>query len=397
MVHYPSSHIIKTTIKETIKDKTLDLKTQHPFPVVGCQVVMLGDNLKIKAGIPSVQKLILRNAPSQVQIEHIPTTCTDGKNGSITRKILVFGKALGKLLWRLSTNKTDLIHVHFSQRGSTIRKMILMLVALAFHVPVVLHAHGSEYKLFYTGLPEWAKGIISLVFRQSVYLIVLSQSWKNFYQSSFGLKPEQVVILPNPVELPSKIPERTNSKQIMLVFVGEIGKRKGVFDLIRAFASLSPEQKTCSELLLAGDGEVEQACQLVQSLDLGDHIKVLGGIDSAQRDALLAKANIFILPSYNEGLPMALLEAMGWGLPVITTPVGGIPELVIHGDNGLLVKPGQIPDLSMAMQTLINDQGLRLSLGYSARASVAHLNVKNYLSSLLNIYGSVLKSQATAP
>ncbi|NEO94826.1 MAG: glycosyltransferase family 4 protein, partial [Moorea sp. SIO3G5] len=142
--------------------------------------------------------------------------------------------------------------------------------------------------------------------------------------------------------------------------------------------------------------EVEQACQLVESLDLGDYIKVPGGIDSGQRDALLAKADIFILPSYNEGLPMAMLEAMGWGLPVITTPVGGIPELVVHGDNGLLVKPGEIPELSMAMQTLINDQALRLSLGRKARASVAHLNIEDYCSSLLNIYCSVLESKRVA-
>ncbi|WP_293091832.1 glycosyltransferase family 4 protein [Moorena sp. SIOASIH] len=357
---------------------------------------MLGDNLQFKGGIASVQKLIVCNAPSQVQIQHIPTTCVHGLNGSTTRKVLAFGKALGKLLWRLSRKKPDLIHVHFSQRSSTIRKMILMLIALAFHVPVVLHAHGSQYHLFYNGLPQWAKRIISSLFRQSAYLIVLSQSWKNFYQSSFGLKAEQVVILPNPVEFPSKIPERTSCNQIMLVFLGQIGQRKGVFDLIRAFASLPAEQKACSELIIAGDGEVEQACKLVESLDLGDYIKVPGGIDSGQRDALLAKADIFILPSYNEGLPMAMLEAMGWGLPVITTPVGGIPELVVHGDNGLLVKPGEIPELSMAMQTLINDQALRLSLGRKARASVAHLNIEDYCSSLLNIYCSVLESKRVA-
>ncbi|NEQ04545.1 MAG: glycosyltransferase family 4 protein [Moorea sp. SIO4E2] len=387
MINYPSLHIIQ----DKIKDKNLELKTQNPVSVVAWQVLMLGDNLQIKGGIASVQKLILRNAPSHVQIQHIPTTCTDGENGSITRKILAFGKALGKLLWKLSRKKADLIHVHFCQRGSTLRKMILMLVALAFDVPVVLHAHGSEYKLFYTGLPQWAKRIISSLFRQSAYLIVLSQSWKNFYQSSFGLKAEQVVILPNPVEFPSKIPERTSCNQIMLVFLGQIGQRKGVFDLIRAFASLPPEHKTCSKLILAGDGEVEQACQLVESLDLGDYIKVPGGIDSGQRDALLAKANIFVLPSYNEGLPMALLEAMGWGLPVITTPVGGIPEVVTHAENGLIINPGDIEQLSDTLKSLIENKSLRISLGAKARTSVVPLDVKNYWTSMSEVYRSVLK------
>jgi glycosyltransferase involved in cell wall biosynthesis len=105
---------------------------------------------------------------------------------------------------------------------------------------------------------------------------------------------------------------------------------------------------------------------------------------------MLAKADVFVLPSYNEGLPMALLEAMSWGLPVITTPVGGIPEVVSNTQNGLLVTPGDIQQLSEAMQSLIKEEKLRLSLGSAARISVAPLDVKDYFGSLKSIYHSVL-------
>jgi glycosyltransferase involved in cell wall biosynthesis len=95
---------------------------------------------------------------------------------------------------------------------------------------------------------------------------------------------------------------------------------------------------------------------------------------------------VFILPSYNEGLPMALLEAMSWGLPVITTPVGGIPELVISGTNGLLVNPGDIAGLSAALQSLVASEQLRLQLGNAARATVMPFEIGKYFSQLASVY-----------
>jgi glycosyltransferase involved in cell wall biosynthesis len=207
---------------------------------------------------------------------------------------------------------------------------------------------------------------------------------------NLGLKAEQVIVLPNPVKLPSQVPQRLGSHKVSFVFLGRIGPRKGAFDLIKAFACLSAEQKTRSVLTLAGDGDVEQARTLIKSLNLTDYITVLDWLDQEQRDALLAKADVFVLPSYNEGLPMALLEAMSWGLPVITTPVGGIPEVVTHKQNGLLVNPGDTQQLSEAMQSLIEDENLRLSLGSTARLRVIPLDVKNYLTSLSGVYHSVL-------
>ncbi|MCX7595896.1 MAG: glycosyltransferase, partial [Fischerella sp.] len=99
-----------------------------------------------------------------------------------------------------------------------------------------------------------------------------------------------------------------------------------------------------------------------------------------------ATANVFVLPSYNEALPLALLEAMAWGLPVITTDVGGISEFVTPDKNGLLVTPGNIQQISAAIQSLIENESLRLCLGNAARESIAPLNVDNFISSLMKIY-----------
>jgi glycosyltransferase involved in cell wall biosynthesis len=347
---------------------------------------MLGANLEQNGGIATVEKLVLKHAPPDIQIQHI----TSHDEGSITHRLIVFGRALAAFVWILLRRKTDLVHIHLSDGGSALRKAILTLIGSVFRKPVLMHAHGAEFHSTYFGLPKWAQQGLSGIFRRCDAFIVLSKTWQDFYVLNLGLNTEQVFVLPNPTELPAQVPHRTNATKVSLVFFGRIGERKGAFDLIKAFANLPAKLKDRSELILAGDGELEQGRKLVETLNLTQHVTFLGWIDAQARDVLLAKADVFVLPSYNEGLPMALLEAMGWSLPVITTPVGGIPELVTDSKNGLLVNPGDIQHLSEAMQSLIESEDLRLLLGSTARVSVMPLDIKNYICSLLGIYRSVL-------
>jgi glycosyltransferase involved in cell wall biosynthesis len=356
------------------------------------RIIMLGASLTQNGGIATVEKLILKHASPDIHIEHI----TSHDEGSITHRLLIFGRAVGALLWKLLRGETDLLHIHLSDGGSALRKAILTLIAFMFRKPVLMHAHGAEFHLTYFGLPKWAQQGLSGIFRRCNGFIVLSKTWQEFYVLNLGLNTKQVFILPNPTELPEQVPHRTNASKINLVFFGRIGQRKGAFDLIKAFAKLPADQKDRSYLILAGDGELEQGRDLVENLNLTEHVTFLGWIDAKQRDMLLAKADVFVLPSYNEGLPMALLEAMGWGLPSITTPVGGIPELVSSSKNGLLVTPGDIQQLSEAMQSLISNESLRLSLGSAARETVAPFDIKTYCCRLSNIYQSILPISAAS-
>lgn len=100
-----------------------------------------------------------------------------------------------------------------------------------------------------------------------------------------------------------------------------------------------------------------------------------------------------LLPSYNEGLPMAILEAMSWGLPVITTPVGGIPEVIENGKTGLLITPGHIQELTAAMQSLIENPSFRLSLGFAARKRVEPLSIEHYSDALFSLYHSIFQQK----
>jgi glycosyltransferase involved in cell wall biosynthesis len=253
-----------------------------------------------------------------------------------------------------------------------------------------MHTHGSEFHIFYAKLPRVMQIVLKLVYYRCTRFIVLSEYWKNFYIQTLGLRAEKVVILPNAVRVPARIPQRTHSGIVSLVFLGRIGQRKGAFDLVKAFAKLSSEHLNKAKLTIAGDGEAFQLRSLVESLNLNKYISVIDWISSEQRDTLLKESDVFILPSYNEGLPMALLEAMSWGLPVITTPVGGIPELICSKQNGLLVQPGDIEHLTAAIKFLIENEEFRLILGQSARESILPLDVKPYCTSLMDIYHSIL-------
>jgi glycosyltransferase involved in cell wall biosynthesis len=130
------------------------------------------------------------------------------------------------------------------------------------------------------------------------------------------------------------------------LFLGRLGQRKGVYDLLQAADALVNRQHQKDFMFyLAGDGEVEQVKQVVQEKRLENNVQVLGWIGEEEKLEWLKKADIMVLPSYNEGLPMSILEAMAAGKIIISGRVGGIPDLVTDGENGFLITPGDVESL----------------------------------------------------
>lgn len=353
------------------------------------KIIMLGPGLNVKGGISQHEKLFLESAPSKVQISHISTK----EDGSSLLKVRVFLQAVVKLVGMLIRKDIDLIHIHGSHRGSAFRQAMLTLLVLMFRKPIVLQTHASEFHVFYNNLAPWLQKLLAWAFRKCDRFVVLSKSWQEFYTTKLGLKPEQVALLYNPVRVPTEVPPQNAAVfPLKLIFLGRIGQRKGAFDLIEAFSLLPESEKNNSILIMAGDGEVVAAGDLMQRLEVSNRMIFPGWIETEERDRLLAQADIFVLPSYNEGLPLSMLEAMAWQVPIIVTPVGGISELVTHGENGLLVEPGNIEKLSDAMKSLIINADLRLALATEGRKTIAPLDIDNYWLSFLNIYQAALKS-----
>jgi glycosyltransferase involved in cell wall biosynthesis len=350
-------------------------------------IVQIGASLEQNGGIATVENLILKYTPDDVRVTHI----TSHDEGSILHRIKVFTKCVFQLLGQLILKPTDVIHIHVSDRGSLIRKSIVALIGFSFGKPVVMHTHGGPFPVTYAGLPKAAQKFLNWLFGKCSGFIVLSQGWKDFYVQTCHLNPQKVWVLINPTEIPATIPDRVDREGVVTLFYcGRISQQKGAFDMIRAFAQLPPQNLNSAHLIIAGDVGIEEGKQLVESLNLTTSVSFPGWVNADDREKLLAKSDIFLLPSYHEGMPMGVLEAMSWGLPVITTPVGGIPEVISDRENGLLINPGDIDALSEAMKDTIADRNLRLSLGQNARKSVQKFDIKNYWHNLSKIFLSVM-------
>ena len=374
----PSSHSLDVTESANLN---FDSTTEK------IKVLMLGPSLNHQGGMASVEKLLVQHINHDIDVQHLSTY----EEGSVLQRFWIFQMALYQLLGKLWKKEVDVIHVHFSERASVFRAAIWILLARQFRKPIVMHSHGCDFHTFYEALPQFVQSVINWAFQKASCFITLSQSWQDYYINQCQLSPENVVTLINPVKLPPQVPDRRNVQIVSFVCLGRVGQRKGSFDLLRAFAKLSIAQQQNARLLLAGNGEVEEAQQLAERLGIADHVECLGWLSAEDCNQLLEKSDVFVLPSYAEGLPMAILEAMGWGLPVLSTPVGGIPEVLISHQNGILVNPGNVQELTEAMEILLENEDLRISFGKAARQKVEPLNIEGYRARLRNIYRNLHK------
>ncbi len=203
-------------------------------------------------------------------------------------------------------------------------------------------------------------------------------------------------MLPNPVLLPDALPKRLGRSFVRLVYLGLFARPKGVFDLIDALTRLKPDCLGRTRLVLAGNGDAAQVRDLVERRGLTRFVEVRDWLSPSERDRLLASADAFVLPSYAEGLPMSLLESMAWGLPVISTAVGSIPEHVHDGMQGLLVQPGDVSELAGAIERIVMDDALRRRMGEMARKAVEPLSLDLYAQKVAAIYRLVARSDHTA-
>jgi glycosyltransferase involved in cell wall biosynthesis len=345
------------------------------------RLLMLGPALDVRGGVSAVERLVLERLPRE-SATHIPTMV----DGSKAAKLAVFARALA-LAWRRTTGR-PLVHIHFASRASTVRKMALARLALARGCKVILHAHGGGYRAYWESLPPRRRARYLEVFRRCHALIVLGQGWRAFF-AGIGVPAGRIVVLPNPVALPASLPPREEGERVLFVYLGLIAERKGAFDLVEALGRLAPASRGRLRVVVAGNGEHAALRRRIDALALQGVVEMRTWLQPAERDALLAEAHGFVLPSHHEGLPMALLEAMAWRLAPVCTPVGSIPEVLRHEANGLLVPPRDPAALAAALERLAADAPLRARLGLAARASVEGLSVDTYVEKLLALYEDV--------
>jgi glycosyltransferase involved in cell wall biosynthesis len=345
------------------------------------QVLMLGPDLRVRGGVSAVEQSLIAHLPANVRVTHVATMV----EGSKWRKAWTFAAAIVRTLHRLRGAPIDVVHIHFASNASSVRKIVLARLAMANGARVIMHAHGGGYQSYWAKLSTRSRALTLATLRRVDRLIVLGESWRAFF-ISIGLRPEQIVVLANPVVLPSAVPKRLPRSQVQLVYLGRISAEKGAFDLVEAVASLPRSCLARIKLVLAGEGELTRLRTLIEQRGIQHAAEVRDWLNPTERDRLLASSDVFVLPSYAEGLPMALLEAMAWGLPAICTPVGSIPKQVRDGIEGFLVQPGDVAGLARAIERIVGDDALRARMAIAARATVEPLSVDLFVEAVVALY-----------
>jgi len=347
-------------------------------------VLMVGTHLRTAGGIRTVVQGYLEGGLFQrFRGVYVQTH----RNGSVWRKAYYALAGYIAIAWYLLTLDAPLLHVHMASRASFWRKSIVILMARARGRPYIVHLHGGEFSQFYQNEcgPREQRFVRSTL-EKAALVLALSDEWR---QKLLRICPRATIeVLPNAVPLPEPgALNRATPLAPTVLFLGDLRRAKGTYDLVHAFARVA-ERFATARLVCGGIGAIEQVHALAQQLGIADRVECPGWLDLVQKQHAFACASIFVLPSYAEGLPMALLEAMSWGLPVITTPVGGIPQVVQHDANGCLVQPGHIDDLANAIATLLESSAARARLGAAARSTIeAHYTLDRALQRLGEIYG----------
>jgi glycosyltransferase involved in cell wall biosynthesis len=197
--------------------------------------------------------------------------------------------------------------------------------------------------------------------------LVLGDQLAVEYADRLRIAPDRISVLPNAVMVNVPVVVQDGANPVHAVAVGRLGERKGSYDIVEAVAQLPPKVRRRLRVTLAGDGDVDGVTAAVGVAGVGDTVRVVGWLEPPQLKVLLEGAHIFLLPSYEEAMPMALLEAMARGLAPVTTPVGSIPEVVTDGVDALLVTPGRPDEIALALVRLVSNERLRLWIGAAAR------------------------------
>lgn len=347
------------------------------------RVLMAGPDPRGFGGMSTVERLMLEHITDLVEVR-VRFVVTH-REGSVALRIKVFAKGAATVLAVLVARRADVLHLHISERGSIVRKGLLLYASRMFRVPVVLHCHGAEFADELAAMPAGRRRLVRWVFSRAADVAVLGSSMADAAQLA-GARAELVRIVPNPVVLPEWVPARPLSERVPILFLGRMAQRKGAADLVRAVALLEPAVRARLQLRMFGDGPVEEIRALAQELGMGECVQVGGWLAPELRDGELGWAEVFVLPSYNEGLPMALLEAMAWGLTPLVTPVGGIPQLITDHENGVMVQPGAVPALSAALATLVCDAELRAQMAEAARATAEAYDVHGYMREWVGVW-----------
>ena len=313
-------------------------------------VLTIGPDYRtLKGGIASVLEVYAKYDKS---FTFLPTYSSENN----LKNVLLFPLNYLKIIWFLLTKPTyKIVHIHGSSRISFYRKYIIFLtVKYLLRRKVVYHVHSGTYHLFESEVNSLVNKMIHHMVDSSDVVICLSDRWKIFFETTFN--QNRVVVLNNTIFMPSTSRTIKDDNIIRFLFLGKIVEGKGIFDLLKILAKNREYFTSNIKMFIGGDGEVQRLKKEIEKLKMGDFVEYVGWASGTKKEELLLGCDVYVLPSYNEGLPISILEAMSYKKPIISTGVGGIPTIVKENINGKVIKPGDKDALFDSMKYFLENQ-----------------------------------------
>lgn len=338
--------------------------------VVGCDPCAPG-------GISRVIRLTLDSPLShRWKLLPVPTWV----EGSRPRRALAYLMALTHVWSLAASGRLQAVHLHMAARGSFWRKWMLSLPLPWMGVRVIVHIHDGT-------LPEWVttrrrltRDRLHTFLEKADAVVSLSPYWVNV------LKPlapaAHWAVIRNPVDIPAGLVSRPSAGDEacapsedhragdgkVILFLGRLRAEKGLDDILSAALSMQHDRPD-DRWHLAGDGDLPAVKQRLSDCGLSTSVCLLGWLDERQKATALAAADLLVLPSHAEGQPLAVLEAMAWGIPVVASGVGDIPDLLATG-AGLVVPKGNVQELVKAIRWILEHPDQAREMGIRGRSHV---------------------------
>lgn len=344
------------------------------------KVLVVATSRKTRGGITSVVKAY-ENSTLWKQF-HCKWIETHRDGGAFTKLAYLLK---GFLLFLVNVPFYGIVHIHTSEPPSALRKVLFMAVSKLLGKKVIVHFHSFSVD---TTIKSKYQRVYRYLFGKADVVLVLSKYWQDELCQTFGFKEDKVKVLYNPCTTEVSAKEFPKKKDIL--YAGTVNARKGYADMIKAFAKVAYKHSDW-RIVFAGNGEIEEGRDLAKHLGIAQQTVFLGWVRGDDKDKAFKEASVFCLPSYAEGFPMGVLDAWAYGLPVITTPVGGIPDIAVDGKNCLLFNPGDVDKLAEQMDKMMDSDELRENVSKESSALAKGIfSISEVTEKLGNIYRSII-------
>ena len=356
------------------------------------RVLMVNSDLKSNGGIASV----VRNLYEVNEIKKNPITIELLKTSYYKDRPRIFElfllvKSLLKYLYKLVFDNYDLVHIHSSSGISFYRKSLFIILGKLFRKLIILHIHSSNFDDFFVKQGGIRRRYCQTVLGYADLIIVLCDDWmKKLHRHYERLK---VLVLPNSIRIEEgKLIQKKESQTLNVLVLAFLIPSKGIRDILELANRLNADRIGNIKIIMGGKGQLQkEVLDRIREDGLSDLIEFKGWVDGERKEELFRRADVYFLPSYKEGMPVSILEAMSKGLPILSTRIAGIPDLVKDGVNGYLTTPGNVTSFCRILKELSADKKKVHSMGVQSLRLAKNFDAMDIFDDLLRIYGKVLQ------